>query len=295
MSHAGFGASYTSDGFFRFAIRLDGTDSDVVSGCAIDSKSIFLTGNSKSEQLSIFNTAGATVGSIPGYAGNKYGFVVRFDQNGQWVASNRTIWPLVYTTSTTVFRSTSTTRSTLSTTSTKVTVTSTTVITSSTTDVTSTSVTSELQQVPPGNQVSASEISLTTALIAGSAVAGFIGMAGFISCIFVIRQRNADTRSVKGINTTTQSSMVPVNTRPVSFYDNHTFPSATHTQTTELTNTDADREMTIQVTVHELSIPAFLEMRYGLDFREGNYIARGGGGELYLCSAINQSLVKENH
>ena len=45
------------------------------------------------------------------------------------------------------------------------------------------------------------------------------------------------------------------------------------------------------VTGHEFSIPAFLEMRWGIDFRQEEFIAKGGGGELYTCAPLCYNLI----
>ena len=47
-------------------------------------------------------------------------------------------------------------------------------------------------------------------------------------------------------------------------------------------------------TKHELSIPAFLEMQWNVDFYPGDLVARGGGGELFRCTARNKNLVQRS-
>ena len=43
-------------------------------------------------------------------------------------------------------------------------------------------------------------------------------------------------------------------------------------------------------TTHELSIPAFLQLKYGQDFRQDDFIARGGCGAIYHCSWLDLDL-----
>ena len=45
-------------------------------------------------------------------------------------------------------------------------------------------------------------------------------------------------------------------------------------------------------TNHELSIPAFLEMKFQIDFKQGYFIAKGGGGSLYTCSCLSADLAE---
>ena len=51
---------------------------------------------------------------------------------------------------------------------------------------------------------------------------------------------------------------------------------------------------TIQPTTHELSVPAFLQVEFNLDFLQGNFITKGGGGEIYECVVINQHLLERS-
>ena len=44
----------------------------------------------------------------------------------------------------------------------------------------------------------------------------------------------------------------------------------------------------------EISIPAFLNMRWGLDFRQDDMYARGGGGTIYHCSCFDTALEKRS-
>ena len=45
-------------------------------------------------------------------------------------------------------------------------------------------------------------------------------------------------------------------------------------------------------TNHELSIPAFLQMSWGVDFRQEQFVTKGGGGSLYLCSWLSLELAE---
>lgn len=45
------------------------------------------------------------------------------------------------------------------------------------------------------------------------------------------------------------------------------------------------------VTVHELSFPLYLLMRYGFDYSLGSYLAKGGMGTVYLATALDPDLM----
>ena len=53
------------------------------------------------------------------------------------------------------------------------------------------------------------------------------------------------------------------------------------------TNSVDQSTKTHVATTHELSIPAFLERRWGIDFREGAVLAIGGVGTLFTCVSLN--------
>ena len=46
------------------------------------------------------------------------------------------------------------------------------------------------------------------------------------------------------------------------------------------------------VTTHEVSIPGFLEQKYGADFMQGEYITKGGMGALYECEVLSKELAE---
>ena len=46
------------------------------------------------------------------------------------------------------------------------------------------------------------------------------------------------------------------------------------------------------VTTHEMSIPAHLEKRFGDDFETDEFVARGGGGDVYKCRATNSEVIQ---
>ena len=50
-------------------------------------------------------------------------------------------------------------------------------------------------------------------------------------------------------------------------------------------------DMTMTVTVHELSIPAFLELKWGLDFKQESMFAKGGVGKIFFCTALSPDLL----
>ena len=45
-------------------------------------------------------------------------------------------------------------------------------------------------------------------------------------------------------------------------------------------------------TSHELAVPAYMELEWGFDYKQGNFITEGGGGQLYKCWPINKDLMK---
>ena len=49
---------------------------------------------------------------------------------------------------------------------------------------------------------------------------------------------------------------------------------------------------TLPATNHELSIPAFLELQWGVQFRVGARLASGGFGSLYRCQELDQNLLR---
>ena len=46
------------------------------------------------------------------------------------------------------------------------------------------------------------------------------------------------------------------------------------------------------VTVHEMSIPGHLEKRFGDDFEPVDFVARGGGGDVFTCQASDSDLIQ---
>ena len=62
--------------------------------------------------------------------------------------------------------------------------------------------------------------------------------------------------------------------------------------TTSLKNFQPTSMATALISNHELSIPAFLQMQFGIDFRSEEFLARGGGGSLYKCSWLSLELAE---
>ena len=52
---------------------------------------------------------------------------------------------------------------------------------------------------------------------------------------------------------------------------------------------------TLQVTSHEISIPAYLELKFGVDYGQDEFITKGGGGSLYKCSCLSVDLDRLCH
>jgi hypothetical protein len=61
-------------------------------------------------------------------------------------------------------------------------------------------------------------------------------------------------------------------------------------QAQTITTTDIEMTTTgmttLQVTTHELSIPAYLEFKFGESFIQDKFIAKGGGGSIYICQSL---------
>lgn len=62
------------------------------------------------------------------------------------------------------------------------------------------------------------------------------------------------------------------------------------TMVPQMTETDVTQNTAI-VTTHELAVPAFMEVSYGLDYTLGKQIARGGMGEIRHATAIGRPLM----
>lgn len=90
-------------------------------------------------------------------------------------------------------------------------------------------------------------------------------------------------------NTISKLPLHPTESRVVLFEPNMSVSEMTGTMNrhTNIPNTEFS---TMIVTQHELSVPAYLEMEYGTDFIQGDFIAKGGGGALYFCEPLDTSL-----
>ena len=45
----------------------------------------------------------------------------------------------------------------------------------------------------------------------------------------------------------------------------------------------------------EVCVPAFLELRWGYDFRQEEFVAKGGGGQIYRATCLNEELARRSH
>jgi serine/threonine protein kinase len=66
-------------------------------------------------------------------------------------------------------------------------------------------------------------------------------------------------------------------------------PVQTIPTTSEITSITSG-STTWQATIHELSIPAFLEFKFGQSFIQEKFIAKGGGGSIYTCQSLDLEL-----
>ena len=72
----------------------------------------------------------------------------------------------------------------------------------------------------------------------------------------------------------------------------------TITSITALNGNSADLNATVNQTAvtqtFEVSIPVFLEMRWGLDFRQDDFITKGGGGSIYRATCLKSELAERS-
>ena len=116
-----------------------------------------------------------------------------------------------------------------------------------------------------------------------TAVAVFsVGSVIFISSLlFKSARKSNPSRGVRSTVYIGQLVSAPTTTNP----SNHAPATAYSERTDKATIT----EVTVVPTVHELSIPGFLERLWGTDYRQGQMIARGGNGILCTCIPLSRS------
>ena len=112
--------------------------------------------------------------------------------------------------------------------------------------------------------VSASNVIMTYIIV--SSCTGFVILCGFIVCFRATRLRvTKELDETKLALTTNLTSAITGETATA---------------------------VTALMTNHELSIPVFLQMDFGIDFRQETFITKGGGGSLYTCSWLSLELAE---
>ena len=101
------------------------------------------------------------------------------------------------------------------------------------------------------------------------------------------RSTQSRSKIVSSSNTTTTRTSMDPSARSQSSSRSHS-AHVTHVTTV------VDRTAIDKVTTHELSIPAFLQVKWGLDIRQDAFLAKGGGGEVFFATALNNSLLQRS-
>ena len=134
-------------------------------------------------------------------------------------------------------------------------------------DVILTTTTSVFRDGNPGQGQQSSVVSpIETIAIAAAAVVVSLG----VFCFFWLRRLKHSKQSSADQQT--------------SASDRTTFTM------TALTTMNTRNDSTLMVTVHELSIPGFMEMKYGLDYQQGGNVAQGGNSYIFICVPVSSRL-----
>ena len=251
----GFVAKYSAIGSLLFVVRVDTSGADnVVSVDTDQSGSIFFCGAYETSNFEIYDSRARRF-TIAKSGQSSAGYVVKVGQDGYW---NSSVTLATSFTSSTSLTSATNAASTLSQTSSM-----SSVIWASSEEF---EISSEPQRMPSIS--SAADISVMTLIVALVGIGfGLLICAGLFMYMFRRKQQDTTSKNLVSVRTTSTLS---------SFMD-----ESTHT---------ISQDTTMHVTSHELSIPAFTELKWGVDFVEGAFIAKGGGGELHLCIAKNPLL-----
>ena len=131
----------------------------------------------------------------------------------------------------------------------------------------------------------------TLIIVSAIGVALAISSAAILISYRYTRTNRVPTTTFKSVESSrTDKNGHTKSTKPLSIYsvsvDTGSEP------VTQTSSTVTEKTLMDKVTTHELSIPAFLLMKWGLDFIQGDMIAKGGGGVVYRCSALRNSLLQ---
>ena len=126
-------------------------------------------------------------------------------------------------------------------------------------------------------------------LFSGSVVfAALVGLSISAIAVVKIRRKFLDSREKKfsGVENSSHGTLLTSSSTNVLNY-------VTKTETTGPTSSDTKGEQTATwvPSAHELSVPAFLEVQFGIDYHQESEIGRGGNGILYRCTPLSKALV----
>lgn len=122
----------------------------------------------------------------------------------------------------------------------------------------------------------------------------------------VSRESILRTSSVDGLSEKSKSrsrSLTNLSTRPergtaltVTHVSRHDRTHMSRNDRTNMTSTSywKNNNTTTFTFTTELSIPLFLEMKHPADFRQGQFLAKGGGGYVHICEPISRELIERS-
>ena len=148
---------------------------------------------------------------------------------------------------------------------------------------------SEQDGAQHGNQIAAS----VGTIVSGVAASISLVIGAAVIFWYYRRQRvMTASQSLKVNSKSTRSTTAPSTKQLTKGYTSDTRSQQFSARSTQIENVTVTQHTRMDnVTTHELSIPAFLQMRFGLDFRQEQYITKGGHGAIYACSAIHHALL----
>ncbi|KAI3635378.1 hypothetical protein MIR68_006944 [Amoeboaphelidium protococcarum] len=131
-----------------------------------------------------------------------------------------------------------------------------------------------------GQNVSLVDLPIFAPIVVGVSIA-FIGMA--VCAFFQIRRLRRNMRKIQ-----TQLKSVLVAPSSYQVYSSY---KASRSDTSSTMSTQG---ATMMNTSMEISIPAHLQAQFGVDYRNMQKLAAGGGGELYLCQLLTSQVQSRN-
>ena len=150
---------------------------------------------------------------------------------------------------------------------------------------------------------SSAESQVTVSAAVYALIGSLVALVGVIACLFVYRRQLVKTKSKERTLDTLMSkrSQKSSHTRSSTKEKSSSHvqgilssPSSTQVSGSRSGTNSSAVTMTVTsvATTHELSIPAFLEVRIGNDFLLGDILAKGGAGSIFLCIARGDRLVQ---